>query len=1330
DAGAQTLTVSGSGLSGSGRWQATGDLSLDGLATAQWDGTLLAGGGLTVSAASLTNRGTLAGGQVSLMTPGLSNTGTVSGRQVGVQTAQLVNGGTLSADEGLSIQAQTGLDNSGSLLSGGALTIQAGQTVNRGVLSGDTVTLSGDALWNGGRVQGRQSVGLTAATGFSQTADGALTSGGQVTVLAGAVDTGGSVTAQGLTLDGGRWRNQGTVSLGGDGRLTLDELDNGGSLLAAGSWDMAAGRLGNGGTLQGSGLRLRGDTLDNQGTFTGTAQTALKLDGALTNTGLLKGQRLELTAAGLDNGGTLLGVDALTLAITGTARNQASGRWLSQGAGRLTAHTLDNQGNWQSDRIDVMAQAIRNAGQLLGLSALTLTANDELTNTGTGNLLTQGAAVLTAASVDNDGGWQAGSLLLTADQLRNGGRIQSDGALTVALSPSGRLSNSGTLAANGEATLSPGVLDNRGTLSVRGNLTVAGADLHNAGQVATQGALTLKLSGDYDGAGDLYSEAALTLDGADITNGGGHWQGSTLAVTGHQLINQGVLAGERIALSGQQLDNTGSITGGRSLTVTLPGGLTNAGRLEGQRLELTAAGLDNSGTLLGVDALTLAIAGTARNQASGRWLSQGAGRLTAHTLDNQGQWQGDNLTVTAQTLRNAGELLGLSALTLTANDALTNAGTGRLLTQGAAVLTAARVDNDGEGQAGSLLLTADSLRNGGHIISEGALQITLPATDDTPLRAARQLAQDVQAAGLPAGSLSNSGTLAAGGDSRISAGRVENQGMLAGRDLTLSARDVINGGRLESRTLQLTGERLDNGGTLLAERGGELRLTGALSMGADGQLLSNGDWQVQAGAVNTQGLWQGNALTLNADTLANAGSLLATDGVTLALLQDYTGGAGSRVLGNGAVTLTADRLFNAGRLEGQRLELTAAGLDNSGTLLGVDALTLAIAGTARNQASGRWLSQGAGRLTATELDNQGNWQGDNLTVTTQTIRNAGQLLGLSALTLTANDALTNTGTGSLLTQGAAVLRAASVDNDGAWQADSLLLTADSLRNGGHIISEGALQITLPATDDTPLRAARQLAQDVQAAGLPAGSLSNTGTLAAGGDSRISAGRVENQGMLAGRDLTLSARDVINGGRLESRTLQLTGERLDNGGTLLGVDALTLAIAGTARNQASGRWLSQGAGRLTATALDNQGQWQGDNLTVTAQTIRNAGQLLGLSALTLTANDALTNTGTGSLLTQGAAVLRAASVDNDGEGQAGSLLLTADSLRNGGHLVSEGALQITLPATDDTPLRVARQLAQDVQAASQGVLSNTGTLAAGGDSRISAGRVENQGMLAG
>ncbi|WP_027711935.1 filamentous hemagglutinin N-terminal domain-containing protein [Dickeya chrysanthemi] len=63
DAGAQTLTVNGSGLSGSGRWQATGDLTLDGLNTAQWDGALLAGGALSVQCGEPEQPGgTLAGG--------------------------------------------------------------------------------------------------------------------------------------------------------------------------------------------------------------------------------------------------------------------------------------------------------------------------------------------------------------------------------------------------------------------------------------------------------------------------------------------------------------------------------------------------------------------------------------------------------------------------------------------------------------------------------------------------------------------------------------------------------------------------------------------------------------------------------------------------------------------------------------------------------------------------------------------------------------------------------------------------------------------------------------------------------------------------------------------------------------------------------------------------------------------------------------------------------------------------------------------------------------------------------------------------------------------
>ncbi|RNM21853.1 hemolysin BL-binding protein, partial [Dickeya undicola] len=1111
DAGAQTVALRGTQLSGAGRWQATGDLTLDGAGEVQWDGTLLAGGGLTVNAGSVSNRGTVAGGTVGLTTPVLDNRGTVSGRQVRLQAGQLSNRGTLSADAGLAVQA-TRVDNGGSLLSGGGLTLAAGQTVNGGVLSGGAVTLSGDSLWNGGVLQGRQAVVLNTGQ-LSQTAAGSLVSGGTMTLLTGDMETAGELTAQGLHLQAGQWRNTGTVSLGGDGQLTLDALDN---------------------------------------------------------RGWLAGQTLSLTAGQLDNSGTLLGVDALTL-----------------------------------------------------------TADGALTNGGTGRLLTQGAAVLRAATVTNDGEWQAGSLQLTGDSLRNGGRIQSDGALTVALSPSGQLVNSGTLAANGDTGLSLGGLDNRGTLSVRGGLTVAGAALHNAGQMAAQGALTLALSGAYDGVGDLYSDGALTLAGTTVSNGGGHWQGSTLAVTG------------------QQLDNRGSLTGVQSLTVTLPGALTNTGRLDGQRLDLTAATLDNSGTLLGVDALTLAITGTARNQAGGRWLSQGDGRLTAAMLDNQGGWQSGRIAVTAGGVRNAGQLLGIAALTLTADNALTNTGTGSLLTQGAAVLTAAAVDNDGEWQAGSLQLTADRLRNGGRILSEGDLQITLPVADDTPWRAARQLAQDVQAAGL--GALSNSGTLAADGDSRITGRQVDNQGLLAsGGDLVLSAGDLTNGGRVESRTLQLTGGQLDNGGTLLAEQGGDLRLSGGLTVGADGRLLSNGDWQVQAGAVLNQGGWQGHSLTLNAASLSNDGTLLATDGVTLSLQQDYTGGTNSRVQGNGVVTLTAQTVSQQGELGGDRLQLDTGTLTNGGRLVGLSHLDVTSRGTLTNTADGALLGNGVTGITAAALDNAGVLQGDALTLQATTVNNDGRVQGTSALTLSGVSRYTGTDGSQLLSGGAATLGIDNADNAGLWQAGDLRFTGTTLTNSGTLYGRGGLT--------------------------------------------LDAARLTNRGQLTTQGLAT-----------------LRGQQFDNGGTLTALGGFTAQYGDSVTNQRDGQLLSGGTGYLTTGTLDNQGLWQSDRLDLTADTLHNAGTLLGLDDGDLRLTGAYQGESGSQVLGNGAFSLNAATIDTAGQWQARDITLRGGSLRNQGTITASGQLSATL----------------------DGVLENTaGAALTGGTVSLGGATVSNAGQMEG
>ncbi|WP_455424159.1 hemagglutinin repeat-containing protein [Dickeya dianthicola] len=1130
----------------------------------------------------------------------------------------------------------------------------------------------------------------------------------------------GTWDIQGVTLS-----NRGTLQ---GGRLTLrgERLSNDGQLGGLTQLDLTlTGEAVNRGALAGDRLTLTADSLDNGGQMGGGAAVTITA-GAVTQAGRIEGRTLNVNAASLDNGGTLLGLDALTLAIAGTARNQASGQWLSQGESRLTATALDNQGQWQGDSLTATADTVRNAGQLLGLSALTLTVNDALTNSATGSLLTSGAAVLSAATAENDGEWQAGSLLLTADRLRNGGRIQSDGALTMALSGAGTLTNSGTLAANGDSSLTLGGLDNRGTLSARGALTVQGTTLGNAGQLAAQGALTL--TGSYAGAGSLYSEGALRLSGADIVNDGGRWQGQT------------------VDIGGGPLTNDGNITGLDSLTVTTTGALTNHGRLAGQTLGITADALDNGGTLLGVDALTLAIAGTARNQATGQWLSQGAGRLTAGTLDNRGQWQGDSLTATADRLDNAGTLLGLSAMTLTVNGALTN--TGRLLTQGAAVLSAATADNDGEWQTGSLWLTADSLRNGGQIHSDGEVRITLPTADGDPLRptlrAARQLAQDVQAIGT--GRLSNTGVLTAGGDGRITGRGLDNAGTLsAGGALTLTAGDLTNAGRLDSRTLSLTGDSLDNGGTLLAEQGGELTLGGGLHVGADGRLLSNGDWRVQAGTVTSLGQWQGKTLLLSAASLDNDGALLATDAVTLTLTQGYTGGAGSQVLGSGAVTLTADTVTQQGDIGGDRLALTTGTLTNGGRLVGLSQLDVTSRGRLTNTAGGSLLGNGTAGVTAATLDNAGRVQADTLTVRADTVSNAGSMQGTAALTLNGVSRYTGTDSSQLLSGGTATLALDTADNAGLWQADVLNVSGTSLTNRGTLLGQRGLNL-----DTASLSNLGQLTTPGRAT-LRGRQFDNGGTLSARGgfDAQFSDGVTNQAGgqLLSGGAGSLTTGTLLNQGRWQSDRLTLTADTLHNAGTLLGLDDGDLRLTGAYLGEAGSELLGNGALSLSAATIANAGQWQARDVTLRATRLRNQGGISGSGQLTVTVDDRLENTA-GATLLGGATSLSAASVSNGGQiqGRGGLTVQSGGTVDNqsGGQLLSGGRL--TLGATQltnagwvqgqDLTLTTAQLDNSGTLQAQSGLTlhlpqwTNAGTVQAGQLDITTDGALENRGTLLG
>uniref|UniRef100_UPI002DD442B3 hemagglutinin repeat-containing protein n=1 Tax=Pectobacterium versatile TaxID=2488639 RepID=UPI002DD442B3 len=1498
-------------LTNQGTLHGTDALTLAITGTLSNQGELLSEGDSTTSAHQFDNQGTLQAKNVALQVNELDNAGKILGvsslaltathgfinRQAGKLLSQgaatltakeavnagewqaktltlaaenLTNDGQIQGDESLSLTLPTTdgkgtVVNRGTVTTGGDATLFARLMDNQGTLSSlGRTELTGASLINDGR--------LVAATGLSLRGDyqgrGLLNTAGTLTLHGDTLVNLGHWESRALSLQGLTLTNQGTV-LGNTVAMSVDHLFNHGDITSIDTLTLSLGdNLYNTGALRSRALGVTATDLDNWGGIVGTDALQLTLTGQLENAGgisasntlavtagdvnqrekgTLEGKNVTLDAASLVNQGKMLGVDALTLAIAGNLSNDGS--LLTQKASVVTAQQVDNRGQWQAGDLTLQADDIVNAGQLLGIDALSITAQNGLINQQNGTLFTQGAAVLQAAQAENHGEWRADNLTLQAASFTNVGRVQAEGDIDITVAPVSAARqhallpmalslaadvqplNASSSRQNGGAT--GGVLDNRGTLVSGGDTQLRATQITHQGSLASNGAATfigetventgtvlavtsLSLAGNYQGSGTLQTDGLLDWSGTTLTNRG-RWQANAIQLQGHALENQGTLLGQRTAITADTLFNGGEIAGIDALQLTLADRLTNQGQLygatlglsatdlfnqgevsgdvlhltlretvrnsglmsgsqrvqleasqveqlgslESRQLHVQAGALDNQGTMLGADALTLAIHTTARN--SGKWLSQGDSTLTATRLENRGQWQAGTLTLTADDVENAGQLLGLSALSLTAKNTLSNAQTGTLLTQGLAVLNAAEASNEGEWQADSLTLDAQNLTNVGHIQGDKSLKATLAngelhnkgtlwsdnaditartLTNDGTLTGATGLQLTLDATLINQGtlnshqltaqadrldnsgkingldrlelttgnSLTNRGTLY-GAAVALNANDLTNHGTLTGVDslnlhlngtlnntrdisstaLTLKARDVVNHGTLtgvNGLTLDL-GNHLDNQGALNSQaltiaardvtNGGQLNGTRDLQLTLDGTLTNTGDLTSQRTGITA------------ADVL-NHGQMLGSDDLQLNVRNKLD----NRGLISGSTTLgvVANHIDQQGTLEARKLKVDAQTLDNQGKMLGVDALTLAIAGTARNQ--GKWLSQGTSTLTADQVENHGQWQAGDITLQAADLTNSGQIFGLNALSLTAANGLTNQQNGKLLSQGIAVLRAATVANDGNAQADRLTFDAQQLTNRGRIQGDHGLAIALDRTN-------------------PASRLTNQGTLLSGGDSWLSASLLDNQGTVSGvgkltldsgainnagsviadgvltldgdyqgtgllhtaDTLTLRGNQLRNSGRWESRTLALNGGAFNNTGTVIGERGITLELRDGLTVGSTGQLLTNGELSARAGAVTNDGFWQGNTLALTADDVGNAGRLLGLSALTLTAKNTLSNAQTGKLLTQGVAVLNATEASNEGEWQADSLTLDAQQLTNVGHIQGDTSLKATL-----------------------------------------------------
>jgi len=658
--------------------------------------------------------------------------------------------------------------------------------------------------------------GVTAA----QAGDLTLTSQGKL-ILAGQTNATGnlSVSSAGGIDNTGTTYGQQSVSVSTSGDLT-----NSGTLAAQQGLSVNAGNVASTGTL-GAGINSDG-SIAHSGDLSVVASGALSATGqnAAGGNATLQGASVNLAGSQTTANGNLgLAATAGNLNLTGATTSAGAalnataqgalindgGHLSSQGAATLTAGSLSNQG-----------------GQIVSQSTLSTNVAGSAANQN-GVMQAAGALTANAGSLDNTGGHiaslNADGLNLTTSGLLNngaGGAIGGNGNVTL---QAGQLSNAGNVSAvQNLGVNATQALTNTGTLAANGNANVVGGSVDNSGgTVAAGGTTTVQSGSTFTNAAGLVqgnSGVTVTATGA-VSNAGGQIEAdganATLQVSGASLDN----TNGRIANIG-----TGATTiNAASITNANPGGAAGAGTIGGNG-DVTLTGQTLSNT-------------------------QGAQIVAGHDL---------NLNVSQSVDNSGGTLSGANNLTMNQSGAALTNQNGSIHGNGAITLNVASLDNtagkigNDTGSGGSVAITSGTLSNqGGAIGSDQNLSITtnqlsgdgkiiagndgtVTVNGDYTNTAANQIQGNHNLTLTTTGNFTNQGTLTAVNALNVNAANVDNQ---AGADLnsastTVHASNAItNAGRLEGDTVTTQSATLANTGTVVGNvvtlNAGSISNTGA-----------------------------------------------------------------------------------------------------------------------------------------------------------------------------------------------------------------------------------------------------------------------------------------------------------------------------------------------------------------------------------------------------------------------------------------------------------------------------------------------------------------------
>lgn len=1359
---AGNLALSAGTLEQRGTLSAKGNANVTVQQALRNSGSLLADGAMSVTADALEQNGTLSGAtaltaQAGTLTSGQASRTTSQGNvQITATRSASLNGQTdaagaltvstgdlttgqdahLQSGQGLTLQAQNAALN-GTQAAKGALSVTAGTLAHAGKSTGNALSFNatGD-LTSGGEL----TAGTLSLSGNNILQSGVAKADRMTLTAPGRITSSGTLVAGTLALDGASVENggllQGTTQLD----LKTGSLTNlaGGSVYSAQDLTLNVPVLANGGLITTDGtLRIKGDTLTNQGEINGVSLSSDYL--SLTNSGrLLADDRLTLNGTAFANAGNIaagdLHITADSLQNQGTVGGDAA---LTLGVADLT-----NRGALRSGgTLTLNGETLANSGEL-SATALLLNLTRQASNDADGRVIARNGLTLTAASLTN-GGLMAGTdAQFNSASVTNGGTLQGTHSLTATGT---QLSNqqAGMLLSGGALDLHHTTLNNAGLL--QGNtLNLATGEWMNTGNALGEAGVTAAVTGTLTNSGKVLSQQALDVQ-AGRTDNRGQLLAKVLTLRG-DLQNSGLLQGSStLAWSGNTFTNQpqGQVTGGETLTLSGQT-LSNAGSLQGRRATLDAGSLNNQGSVQTLDALTLSATGRLDN--TGALLSQNLFTLTAAQLFSDGQLAGKALTVNAAQLTNTGILQGNDTLALTTR-ALSNGATGQLISGSSLDLSLDTLDN-----AGLLLVNGGFTLRGSDLTNRGDIQAqsldlglssaltstgNIVATGDAALHATTLTSSGTVAGKtLTAGAteLRNSGLMQGSSAVNAAADRFineQNGKWLSGGGFTLTGGELTNAGTLQGATLGMTGTTLTNSGTVNGQTGLSGTLGGALTN--TGLLQSGGTTAFTADTLANPGRITGGTLSLTAREMNNGGLMQGTNGLALTGTA-LTTGATSRTLSGGMLTLDAGQLTTQGTLQGNGADIRASDWTHGGSLLSQGALTATTGGTLTS--AGSLMSQGRADITAQTLDNRGQLlsegdvtlggstlknsgtvQGNTLALHQNSINNQGTLTGLQSLTVQGEQrlmarmamaapqqALINGAGGRLLTQGALTIASGAVTNAGSWQAQNILLNAQSLSNSGTVQSADGLQMTLADT--------------------------LTGTAG----SRITALGAA----------TLQAATLANQGQWAAKNLTLTGGTLSNSGAISGVNGLTLSQTGAVSQQSGGTLLSGGALNVTAASVTSDGKMQGSTLGITTGALTNGGRLQGDNGATLALSGTLTNSSGGEIVSRDGLTLTTPALFNYGLIQGGGeTRVTASSqARNDGRLLSGARLTLGTPQftgsgwlqATDLILNAANATNGGTWVADRATLTGTAFASQGttqaGQLTVNYGQLNNSGTLLG